>query len=315
MFEGLTDADFDAFSPNKWRSNVYNRERLEVKQRLLPLARALADKLSAEDAPLEAAASVEHPALFNHKQVEAQHLYFSRGEAARRALDAIIDRARGVASLLEDPTPQRSHIFLAISLHHDRLVTALRLHPEATVDRQNLVRKTQDPFEADRLVGLLRELPSGFQIGLAPPFADASAIDGDSLAALLTRFAALPNATTLQTTMPSLSISRVRARTEAIAGGRALEGQLAADLLALAPIYRFCAWARDNDFVSVREALEKKQTERRQKGIMPGDSIRVVRGLLSGQQGTVQEVDARGSIRVRVGKLTAKLDAGDVERR
>src|SRR6187399_440481 len=109
MFTGLGASDFDAYLPAKWRSNVYNRERLEVKQRLWALAPSLATALLGPDgAPLTAAASVEHPALFNQKQVEAQHLYFSRGEAARRELDAIIDRARGVASLLEDPTPQRS---------------------------------------------------------------------------------------------------------------------------------------------------------------------------------------------------------------
>jgi hypothetical protein len=326
MFAGLTDADFDAFSPQKWRSNVYNRERLEVKQRLLPLARALGERLSPADGstsggpvggPLEVTTSVEHPALFNHKQVEAQHLFFSRGEAARRALDAIIDRARGVASLLEDPTPQRSHVYLAVSLHHDRLEVALRLHPEATVDRQNLLRKTQDPFEADRLVVLLAELPDGFRFGLtATPggLIDAHGLDRDALGERLRAFAAVPTAVG-PTAAPSLAVVRVHPRVDAIHAAGALAERLASDLQALAPFYRFCAWARDNDFVSVREALEKKQTERRQKGIVAGDAVRVVRGLLAGQQGTVQEVDARGSLRVLVGKLTAKLDAADVERR
>lgn len=309
MFTGLSPADFDAYLPAKWRSNVYNRERLEVKQRLAVLASQLAAGLAGPDgAPLVAAASVEHPALFNQKQVEAQHLYFSRGEAARRELDAIIDRARGVASLLEDPTPQRSHAFLSVSLFHDRVEVALRLHPEATVDRQNLLRKCQDSFELDRLVGLLRALPAGFVAGLSSALADATTLEREALEGLLARFGG-------SSTGELWTVSCARARAEALAAGPELVGWLGEALAALLPLYRFCAWARDNDFVSVREALAKAQTARRQRGISRGDEVRVVRGLFSGQLGAVQDVDARGALRVLIGKRTVKLDAADVEPR
>ena len=315
MFPGLTDADFDSFLPQKQRSNVYNRERLEVKQRLLPLGRALGAALIGPDgAPLDLTASVEHPTLVNHKQVEAQHLYFSRGAAARRELDAIIDRARGVASLVDDPTPQRSHVFLALSVYHDRLEVALRLHPEATVDRQNLVRKCSDPYELDRLAAVLRALPEGSLLSLGADAHDTAALTHEQLDALLQRFAALPGGLPVAGAPTMLAAVHTHARADAILAGAALADALATELAALFAIYRFCAWARDNDFVSVREALEKKQVERRQKGIVRGDAIRVVRGLFSGQRGTVQEVDARGAVRVLVGKRTLKLDAADVER-
>jgi len=315
MFPGLSDSDFDAFLPQKQRSNVYNRERLEAKQRLLPLGRELATLLIGPDgAPLDLSASVEHPALVNHKQVEAQHLYFSRGATARRELDAIIDRARGVASLVDDPTPQRSHVFLAVSLYHDRVESSLRLHPEATVDRQNLVRKCSDPYELDRLAAALRALPAGSVLSLGSDAHDTSAITHEQLDAIVQRFAALPQTLALAGTPTMLAAVHTYTRTEAISAGAALSQTLATELAALLAIYRFCAWARDNDFVSVREALEKKQVERRQKGIVRGDAIRVVRGLFSGQRGTVQEVDARGAVRVLVGKRTLKLDAADLER-
>lgn len=313
MFAGLTDADFDAYLPQKQRSNVYNRERLEVKQRLLALGRALgAGLLGGDGAPLDVAASVEHPAIFNHKQVDAQHLYFSRGEAARRELDGIIDRARGVASLLEDPTPQKSHVFLAVSVFHDRLEVALRLHPEATVDRQNLLRRTQDVFELDRLVELVRALGAGATVSLGATRLDAATVERDPLAELLRGFGA-PSAPSL--TGPSLlSIGRTWPRPDAIARSGALEPALAADLGALLPVYRYCAWSRDNDFVSVKEALQKQETTRRQKGIVKGEAVRVVRGLFAGQRGTVQDLDPKGGMRVLINKRTVKLDAADVER-
>ena len=87
MFPGFTAADFDAYQVKKWKSNVFNRERLEVKQKLASLGRELQGVMIAPDgSPLAVEASVEHPALWNHKQVEAQHLYFSRNEGARKEL-------------------------------------------------------------------------------------------------------------------------------------------------------------------------------------------------------------------------------------
>src|SRR4051812_28835176 len=113
MFPGFSEADFEAYAPKKWKSNVFNRERLEVKQKLVSLSREVMGVLSAADgSPLAVEASVEHPALWNHKQVEAQHIFFSRNEGARKELDTIINRATSMASLIEDPTPMRNHLFL-----------------------------------------------------------------------------------------------------------------------------------------------------------------------------------------------------------
>ncbi len=98
VFPGFTDEDFDAYAPAKWKSNMFTRQRQEVKQKLLLLGRDVGGGLRAADAsPLACEASVEYPALWNHKQVDAQHLYFSRHAAARTELQGILDRSRGIA--------------------------------------------------------------------------------------------------------------------------------------------------------------------------------------------------------------------------
>ena len=47
MFAGFVDADFEAYAPPKWKSNLFNRERLEVKQKILQFARELGASLAA----------------------------------------------------------------------------------------------------------------------------------------------------------------------------------------------------------------------------------------------------------------------------
>jgi hypothetical protein len=318
---GLSLADFDCYEPRKWKSNVYNRERLEVKQKLVALARAASGSaLGADGSPLFIEASVEHPALWNHKQVDSQSVYFSRHEAARKELDGFIDRSKPMASLVDDPTPQHNHVFLAITVSHEQLEVSLRLHPDARVDRQNLERKLDDYYEAERMVGLLSALSPGYRVGITPELTPLSELGEGSvtLEALHEVIAKLPpgGALPMPGQVPRLFyIGIALPRSEAV--GKTAE-ELAAfigqHLTELATLYRFLAWSRDNDFVSMRQVLDKEKTVKRQRGLQKGDRVRVVRGMLAGKDGLVQEVDAKGHLKVLVGKMVVKIDAADVDR-
>jgi len=312
MFPGFTEKDFDAYAPQKRKSNVFNRERLEVKQKLVALGREVAGGLTATDgSPLLCEASVEHPALWNHKQVEAQHLFFSRNEGARKELDRIIDRSRPMATMLEDPTPQRNHIFLAVSIGHEQIELAVKLHPDARVDRQNLERKLGEHWEREKLVDLLRSLPAGYRLGVTGATTVAS---GDaSEDALRTALAELARPE-LPGHIHWLVVERSVPRAEAAAAGAEILGTARRELLALLPIYHFVAWTRDNDFVSMREMLKQEKREKAQRGLAKNDRVRIVRGMFAGRQGVVQEIDAKGGLRVQVGKVAVKLGADDVER-
>lgn len=318
---GLSLADFDCYEPRKWKSNVYNRERLEVKQKLLALARHVGGSVTGADgSPLTIDASVEHPALWNHKQVDTQSIFFSRHEAARKELDGFIDRSKPLASLIDDPTPQRNHLFLAITVSHETLEVALRLHPDARVDRQNLERKLDDYYEAERLIGHLSDLPAGYRIGITPDTTALSELgDGSvTLEVLHEVIAKMPagGAMPMPGQPPKLFfIGMSMPRGEAVAlDSDELADWVRARLTELAPLYRFIAWSRDNDFVSMRQVLDKEKTVKRQRGLHKGDRVRVIRGILAGKDGVVQEVDAKGHLKVLVGKMVVKIDAADVDR-
>lgn len=317
----LSLADFDCYEPRKWKSNVFNRERLEVKQKLVALARSVGGSvLGADGSPLFIEASVEHPALWNHKQVDSQSVYFSRHEAARKELDGFIDRSKPMASLVDDPTPQHNHVFLAITVGHEVLEASLRLHPDARVDRQNLERKLDDYYEAERLVSLLSALPHGYRVGVTPDLTPLSELGEGSvtLEALHEVMGKLPpgGALPMPGQLPRLFyIGIALPRSEAVAlDADELASWVSERLSELAPIYRFLAWSRDNDFVSMRQVLDKEKTVKRQRGLQKGDRVRVVRGMLAGKDGQVQEIDAKGHLKVLVGKMVVKIDAADVDR-
>jgi hypothetical protein len=317
MFPGFTAADFDAYQPKKWKSNVFNRERLEVKQKLVALGRELQGAMVAPDgSPLAAEPSVEHPALWNHKQVEAQHLYFSRNEGARKELDAIIDRGKSIASMIDDPTPQRNHLFLAVTLTEQAIELSLKLHPDARVDRENLERKCDDHFEREKLMHLVRGLGPAFRAGITPELAPVTELDEGKLLELVAALGkgSSPQALTLGAPQRLFYVGRALPREEASAAGQGLVDVAKQSLMSLMPIYRFIAWSRDNDFVSIREALQKEKQQKRQKGLVKNDTVRIIRGMFAGKQGVVQEIDAKGGLRVLVGKVAVKIDAEDVQK-
>jgi hypothetical protein len=317
MFSGFSAADFDAYQAKKWKSNVFNRERLEVKQKLVALGRELMGIMIGPDgSPLAAEPSVEHPALWNHKQVEAQHLFFSRNEGQRKELDAIIDRGKSIASMIDDPTPQRNHLFLAVTLTEPAIELSLKLHPDARVDRENLERKCDDHFEREKLLHLLHALGPDYRIGITPELMPVGDLDGAKLHELVgaLHHEATPQTLTLGAPHRLFYVGRAIPREAALAAGAALVDEAKKGLLSLLPIYRFVAWSRDNDFVSMREALQKEKQQKRQKGLAKNDAVRIIRGMFAGKQGVVQEVDAKGGLRVLVGKVAVKLDAEDVQK-
>jgi len=313
MFPGFTKGDFDAYEPKKWKSNVFNRERLEVKQKLLSLGRELQGALTGADgAPLAVDASVEHPALWNHKQVEAQHLFFSRNEDQRKELDKIINREKSIASMIEDPTPLRNHVFLAVTLEQNALTVSVKLHPDAKVDWQNLERKCEDHFEREKLLGLLHSLDEPFSAGITPELQPVRSLDDDALEQWVARLSA-PQPMALPGTAPKLLfVGRAVPRDQAIGAGANIVAEVRASLSSLLGIYRFIAWSRDNDFVSMRETLQKERQAARQKGVAKNDVVRIIRGMFAGKQGVVQEIDAKGALKVLVGKVAVKVDVADV---
>lgn len=297
--------DFDAYLERKWQSNAFNRERLEVRQKLEALGRLLAPTIVAGDGSLlDPEVSAEHPALWNQRRVENQHLFFSRNAEARKEIDGIISRKRSMAALIEDPSPLRNHIFLAVMIDHQQVELSLKLHSDAAVDRDNLVRKTVEYFQREKLLQMIQDLPAEYAVGIVGREEHpAAGVDDETLQQLIQD---LPSAESWFVLRRSLS------RDDSIVQQPDFV-DLARDTLAtLLPAYNFIAWSRDNDHVSMRDTLKQQQAKQKSRGLVKNDRIRVVRGVFSGKTGVVQETDAKGGLKVLLGSMVVKLTGEDV---
>ena len=322
MFSGFTARDFDAYAQKKWQSNAFTRERLEVRQKLVAIGRSIAGKLIGSDgSPLAFETSVEYPALWNHKQVQSQNLYFFRNEQARRELDAILNRQKPIAAMIEDPSPHKNHPFLGIAVLEDGVRLGLELHPEADVDRRSLEKKCQDYFEKERFLSLLCELGSEHRMGT---FVSHAALPGQPLPKIdlarlvpcseleMTKLDAL--LTQLANEKCALFVGQHFLRTDRRVESVDFFPIVEESMERLLPLYRFLAWSRDNDFLSMRETLRQEKEAKRQKYLAKNDRVRIVRGMFSGKMGVVQDLDAKGTLKVLVGKMTVKVDSEDVVR-
>jgi len=308
-FTAFTDKDFDAYLDHKWQSNAFNRERLEVKEKLLALGRVIGPVMRAGDgSPLECEVSAEHPALWNQRVVRDQHLFFSRSKASRKELDTIISKGRSIAALIEDPSPLRNHIFLSLMIDKRQVELALKLHSDAAVDRDNLQRKCQEFFQREKLLQLIRALKDGYTIGIdgaASEQTPAAELDDGRLQALVQE---LPGASSW------LVVRRALDRSDPLTQEPAFAEVALESLTRLLPVLEFIAWTRENDHVSMRDTLKQNVVKTRSKGLGKHDRIRVIRGMFTGKTGVVEQIDAKGALKVRLGAMVVKLAGEDVDK-
>ena len=309
-FRGFQPHDFDAYAPQKWRSNVYNLERMQVKDKLLCLGRDVSPLVPAPDAlPLTLESSVEHPALWNGNQVTEQALYFLRGEAERQELHGRIVRTKSLSSLLADRAPYRDHVHLCLILRHEDLTVGLALHREAVVDWQNASRRAADAWQLQSFLERVHHIDPAFLVSLH---------GGETIAPNQLTAEALREALSAETTpktgpaKPVLRVLRRYSRTDPYLAEPAFTDRIREDIGALLPLYAFLAWSHQHDLVSVKEGIKEEKKAKKARGLTRDDAVRVTRGLFSGKTGVILEVDDRGGLRVRLGTMVVKLDAADV---
>jgi hypothetical protein len=304
-FDGFEPRDFATYSAEKWGSNVHNLARMEVKQKLASLAAAIGAGLAAEGLTLESETSTERPSLWNHRKVDAQWLYFLRGEKARKDLRAIIDRHKSLAESVEDPAHHHRHTIIAVRVDADGVTVLCGNHRNAWLDRNNLRARWRDSHEADRIAATVAEvagLPLLFRAGDAVlPVAE---LDRPRLASYCEGAAEVPD---------WLAFERRFAATDPEVALPGFVDVLVAACRQIARLYPVLAWDRSRDFLSVaQKVVEEKKIKRRTGagGFAENEPVEIVGGLFAGRRGVVAGFDQAGKVKVRVGTLTLPVNPG-----
>jgi len=250
----FSEKDFDAYFENKWKSNMFNRERLEVKQKLLSFVPVINEILDSQGISLEHQVTDEHPSLWNKKQVSEQWLFFSRGKEERKNLQDIIDSDKKLAHTLADTTPYFKHVFIGLMINHQGLETGIRIHRNAWVDWQNLVNRLNSAGEFNGFLDLLESLPDRFEIGVTG--SDLSGT-GD--------FSAESWENIKQDFSDQEQWFFIGHRISRDAVSESPEESLELireDFSHLCRIYGFFAWTRGNNFISIENEVRQQEEHR-----------------------------------------------------
>ena len=232
--------DFVVFG-EAYRSNAeYDEHRLRIRRRLAAIAEEARGRLTTLGLPLERRDSLHRPHGFNRNRVVAQWVYLARDAKARRAFRTRVGPEVG-ADL--DPAFQNAHLCVAID--EKGLEVGLRVHREAWVDAQNLKNAGADAAGWQAWRDLLRALPEGYGLRIHDwkKLYPCSRLTRDDAEEFFRYFVPGEHGMRVFRSIPKEHPAAISAEFPA----RAAE-----ELVALAPLYLFIAWAPENDRLELR---------------------------------------------------------------
>ncbi len=286
-FDGLKAEDLENYREPRSRSNVWSRQRLVVKERLLEGSSALLERLGALGHDMEILAGDHVPSLWNRKKVDRQWIFFSRGRRVRDVLSRLADRGRGLAASLADPTPYFKEAHLSISVSGAGFEAAVKLHHNAWIDRDNFLARISEPEDRAEFLELVRSLPDEYVFGVeGGPERPVCEVDDAFLSAVIEAFTR---------TEGMISAGLVVPPERCVELGPDLMEVASVAFLLLSPVYDAFTWSEEEDLVSLnsrtqdmdrrrqaaedelrteREAFEARRRERREQQMRRFDEER-----------------------------------------
>lgn len=234
----FAEGDFHALAPALARDPQYNDRRLELRRKLLALAKVFCAQAKDAGVALDARTSLHNPNTFNHMQVRRMWSYVCRPKAEKSRLRRTIG-----AELAKDLDSTYRNAYLCAAVETDAIEVSLRIHADAWFDGQNLVQRVRAQG-VDGWKSLLNEL-DGFRLRLAD-------WKGEWLCGALTRERIEEFLKYYKPGEHSLALED-RLAAPPGARGEALSSEMPARiverLVQLLPMYRFAAWSEESDFL------------------------------------------------------------------
>ncbi len=232
-------SDFAAYSKQHQRDREANAWRLRVRRKLGDLGKAAKTRLKKETGlGLSCRTNLNHPYKYNFGRVQAQWTYLSRSPKDKKALIERVGPAIG-----EDVDTHYIQTTFVLSVDREGFEIALRIHPQAWWDSQNLKNKVQaDIKELDDWTETLNAIGEGFGLFLHDwkkeyPCGD---LYPDQIENYFSYFEPGNHSLSIRRRIPA----KLAASMGPELGHLALQG-----LVRLAPAYQFLTWTEENNWL------------------------------------------------------------------
>lgn len=302
-FDGFAPSDFKAFEQKKWSSNLYNLERLQVRERLKSLGRALANTIPSLSTFAWDVTS-HTPNIFNAKKVSEMTLFFSRTEEEKKAIIPLVESKIALPEQIADAAEHHRYVCIGVSISENGVFTGVLLHSTAWLDVMNLLNRVRK--QGEDFLSLLKGLPQGAMIRIGPDEeykTDEVSIDH------LTRL----ESNVLNNTF----MINIGWRFEPISPKVGKPDFLKVCQVLMEPLvqlWHFIAWHPKSDYLhTTAQKSSKPHTEGKVLPFEEGAKVEIVHGPFEGREGIVIAQDLKGMVKVLIGRVTLKTDFRSVK--
>lgn len=304
-FTGFAPEAFAAFEPRKWSSNLYNLERMVVRDQLRALCASIEGVLRA-DRPLAWEVTPHTPSIFNGHKVQELVLAFMRTEAEKKAILPLLDSRLSLPEQLSDAAEHHRHVILGVRVTHREVEVGLMLHSTAWLDVMNVLNRCRNPLDRSQFLALVRDLPADSVVRVAPERVVASSeFDGVHLEELED---AVLNETFL------IFFGRRFDTESPVPRSESFITPCREVLAAALALYEFIAWRPASDFLGVADEGRRMRaaSEAEVADLSVGARVRVTEGPFVDRQGVVTELDHKGFVKVLIGKVAIRTHGRSV---
>ncbi len=228
--EPFLQRDFLAFEKHRQDDPEFNALRLSIRRKLKTIADEVKRRAKELGQDLSVQGGLHHPHSYNAFRVREQRAYLCRSDKERKKLAAFFGEALG-----KDAETHYIQTVLEVSLDGQVVEAALRIHPQAWWDGENLRKKAATPEGMTQWCAMLKALPAGFSLRIHDWKKQywASAATPREMQDLFSAY-----------TPGNHWLHLVRELPAEDAIGMGLEGPqwVLTSLLALLPLYRFTLW-------------------------------------------------------------------------
>lgn len=298
-FTGFGPEAFAAFEPRKWSSNLYNLERLAVREQLRALGSSLEGAMRT-GRPLAWAVTPHTPNIFNGRRVQELVLYFLRTEAEKKSILPLLESRIPLPEQISDAAEHHRHVTLGVRVTAEGVEVGLMLYSTAWLDVMNLLNRCRNPLDRSHFLALVRDLPTGSEVRVWPDRVIASAEFGAA------HVEELEEAVFSETFL--IFFGRRYERTSEAPRTESFLGECREVLVSASSLYDFVAWRPASDFLGLAEEGRRLRAagEAEVANLSVGLRVRVTDGPFADRQGVVVDVDHRGFVKVLVGKVTIR---------